>query len=44
MAEGFDPGHRAKASGAISSMKAKLHICSLGKARETMAFIFVFPF
>lgn len=30
-AEGLDPGHIAKDSRAITSMKAKLCICSLGK-------------
>lgn len=33
MTEGFDPGHRAKDSGAVSSVKAKLCI-SLGKLEK----------
>lgn len=44
MAEGLDPGHRAKDSGTTGSKKAKLRICSLGKARKTITFVFVFPF
>ena len=43
MAEGFDPGHRAKDSGTIGSKKAKLRICSLGKAWKAITFVFVFP-
>lgn len=44
MAEGLDPGHRAKDSGTTGSKKAKLRICSLGKARKTITFVFVLPF
>lgn len=34
MAEGVDPGHRAKASGTAGSAKAKLCTCSLGKLKK----------